>query len=334
MEGKKGRMKQMAVGIDNYCLHPHQLAPMEVLMWTEENGAEGVQFSGLNPEVAEKVDESYLKDLAGYAAGKGLYLEWGGAQHIPFDLKTWEKKDIAGINQKVAEQAAILGVRIVRSCSGGLIRWNPKNTKTETLLEEMAKSLRAQRQMLRDNNVILAIETHFEFTTHELLRLFDRCDAVPGEYLGICLDTMNLLTMLEDPDRATQRILPWVVSTHIKDGAVLLKKDGLITFPTEVGKGVINLRKICDYLNLTGKKINLTIEDHGGKFFLPVFDELFLSEFPDLSVGEFAQILRLALQTQEAMESGKIAITEREDWPQLCEARIKRDIQTLKQLLR
>lgn len=326
-------MKEMSVGIDNYCLHPLKLAPLEVLKWAEENGAEGVQFSGLNPEVAIKVEEAYLRDLSGYASDKGLYLEWGGAQHIPFDLKTWEKKDIAGINQKVAEQAALLGISIVRSCSGGLMRWNPKSPMTETLLEEMAISLRAQRQMLMDNNVILAIETHFEFTTHELLRLIDRCEAVPGEYLGICLDTMNLMTMLEDPVIATQRILPWVVCTHIKDGAVILNSQGFTTFPVETGKGVIDLQKICSFLDLMKREINLTIEDHGGEFSLPVFDPMFLSKFPDLKAEEFARILRMALQTDEMMKNGDIAITAREEWPQICETRIKRDIQTLQQLL-
>jgi hypothetical protein len=36
---------------------------------------------------------------------------------------------------------------------------------------------------------------------------------------------MNVLTMLEDPSEAAGRVLPWVVTTHIKDGAVLLAED-------------------------------------------------------------------------------------------------------------
>jgi sugar phosphate isomerase/epimerase len=330
----EGMMKEMAIGIDNYCLHPLHLTPLEVLEWAERNGAEGVQFSGLYPEHAELVDEAYLKGLSGYASDKGLYLEWGGAQHIPFDLKTWQKKDIAAINKKVAKQAALIGTSIVRSCSGGLMRWDPQSPMTETLLDEMAKSLLAQQHMLMDNNVVLAIETHFEFTTHELLRLFDRCEAVPGEYLGICLDTMNLLTMLEDPIGATQRILPWVICTHFKDGALILDDAGLTTFPVEIGKGVIDLRKISALLDQTQRNVNLTIEDHGGEFSLPVFDPLFLSKFPDLTTEEFARILRLALQTKERMINGDMAITPRKDWPQICESRIQRDIQSLQQLLR
>jgi hypothetical protein len=144
---------------------------------------------------------------------------------------------------------------------------------------------------------------------------------------------MNLLTMLEDPVAATQRILPWVVCTHVKDGGIFLDGSGLTTYPVELGKGVIDLRKICDFLDLVKREVHLTIEDHGGEFSLPVFDPLFLSRFPDLTPGEFARILRLSLRTRERMKSGEMAITSREEWPEICEARVKRDIRSLKQLL-
>jgi len=327
-------MKTLSIGIDNYCLHPLGLSPLEVLKWARENQAEGVQFSGLHPGDASKVDEAYLRELAAYAQENDLYVEWGGGQHIPFDMETWKEKDIFPINRKAAEQASMVGTRIVRSCSGGLMRWDDKSPMTETLLQKMAESLLSQRQMLRDNNVLLALETHFEFTTHELLRLFDRCQAEPGDFIGICFDTMNLLTMLEDPLEATQRILPWIVSTHIKDGAVLLNEEGLVTFPAEIGLGVIDLKKIVHLLTRIPEKVHVSIEDHGGSFHLPVFDPLFLSKFPDLTPGEFARIMRLTLKTKEKMDKGKLAITKREDWPQICESRIKRDILSLRKLLR
>ncbi len=326
-------MKNLPVGIDNYCLHPLELSPIEIVKWAKENRAEGVQFSGLNPKDAAVADEVYLRELAACAQENGLYLEWGGGQHIPFDTESWKDKDLLPINRKAAEQASIIGIRVVRSCSGGLMRWDPKSPMTETLLHEMAESLKNQRQMLRDNDVILAIETHFEFTTHELLRLFERCEAEPGDFLGICLDTMNLLTMLEEPLAATQRILPWVVSTHIKDGAVLMNEEGLVTFPAEIGTGVIDLQKVCHLLTLIPKKLHLSIEDHGGSFNLPVFDPFFLSKFPDLTTQEFTRILRMSLETKKRINSGELAITKREEWPKICESRVKRDIRTLRQLL-
>lgn len=326
-------MKTLRIGIDNYGLHPLRLSPLEILRWAKDNGAEGVHFSGLSQEDGKKIDEAYLKDLAQYAASNNLYLEWGGGQHIPFEMDTWKKKEIFTINRKAADEAAALGTRIVRSCSGGLMRWKPESPSTETLLQEMADSLSSQRQMLKDHGVILAIETHFEFTTHELLRLFERCDAEPGDYLGICLDTMNVLTMLEEPVQATERVLPWVVSSHIKDGAIILSSEGLVTFPAEIGKGVINIKKICERLASLPGEICLSVEDHGGCFTLPIFDPIFLSKFPDLTLGEFVGLVQMASHSAEAKRAGQLAITERKKWPDICESRLKRNIQALKKLL-
>jgi sugar phosphate isomerase/epimerase len=213
------------------------------------------------------------------------------------------------------------------------MRWNPDNPKTEELLEASVLALRQQRQMLRDHNVILAIETHFEFTTFELLHLLERCDTEPGEYLGVCLDTMNLITMLEDPVSATERVLPWIVSTHIKDGGITLEAEDLISFPAEIGKGVIDLERIIVLLNSLDNEPNLSIEDHGGSFLLPVSDPNFREEFPDLSDVEFRKLLDLADLTKGRMEREGLAIVEREEWPAICKKRLQRDLIALKQIV-
>jgi sugar phosphate isomerase/epimerase len=322
----------MRVGIDSYSVLPLGLKPLEVLQWALEHGAEGVQFSGLSGDEQEWVDEAYLRDMSRFAKEHGLYLEWGGGQHIPLDMQTWEKKDIFEINRRAAVQASILDTRIVRSCSGGLMRWSRESPSTELFLTEMAAVLKAQSAMLRDLGVILALETHFEFTTFELLRLFDMCGAEPGDYLGICLDTMNLLTMLEDPLAGTRRMLPWVVCTHVKDGGILLNDSGMKTFPCEIGKGVVDLQGITALLGSLPHEVHLSIEDHGGEFALPIFETRFLSEFPDLTVKEFVDLCRLTRQTRERMESGALEKTSRPDWPGVCEDRIIKDLAALNRI--
>jgi sugar phosphate isomerase/epimerase len=331
LRNEKGSFK---IGIDNYGLHPLGLSPMEILDWAKKNGAEGVQFSGLSQQERELVDEDYLREMSKHAKSLDMYIEWGGGQHIPLDLGSWEEKDIFSVNQRAAKEAAFIGTRIVRSCSGGQMRWIETSPATETLLQAMTSSLLSQKHMLKDHNVILAIETHFEFTTHELIRAFEKCEAEPGEYLGICLDTMNLLTMLEDPLSGAERILPWIVSTHIKDGGILLNADGLITFPSELGKGVVAIKKILEKLGALQQEIHLSIEDHGGEFFLPIFNPHFLAEFPDLTPSEFGLLIELTQQTEAAVQKGLLNITQREEWPDVCEERIKRDLNMLKNLIR
>ena len=325
-------MKRFKVGIDNYGLFPLKMEPMEVLRWAAANGSEGVQFSGLAPEKAGKIDLPYLGEMKQIAESENLYIEWGGGQHVPRDMVTWERKEIFETNRRAAEEAETLGTRIVRSCSGGLMRWDPSNPETEVLLSETAECLRSQRSMLRDHNAILAVETHFEFTSFELLRLFEMCDVEPGDCLGVCLDTMNLLTMLEDPLMGTGRLLPWVVSTHVKDGAILLDREGLTTFPTEIGKGVVDLAGIVSLLDRAPQEVNLSIEDHGGSFSLPIFDEGFLSRFPDLTARELSALIRSALAAEESVERGDCSITERGRWPSICEERMKGNLRSLKEI--
>ncbi|UCG27719.1 MAG: sugar phosphate isomerase/epimerase [Bacteroidales bacterium] len=320
------------VGIDNYSLFPMNLEPVKVMKWARQNGAEGVAFSGLQPGDTYP-DRGYLRALTEYAKENNLYLEWGGARHIPRDMNSWSRKDLFEHNRRCAREAETIGTRIVRSCSGGLMRWNPANPSTKTLLGETADALRDQKQMLMDHDVILAIETHFEFTTFELLRIFEMCGASPGEFLGICLDTMNLLIMLEDPVKASERILPWVVSTHIKDGGIIWNDKGLTAFPVETGTGIVDLGRIVELLRNLEYPVNLSVEDHGGEFLMPVFDPVFLSEFPDLGTSEFIRLSELAEATRQKINNGEIAPLSRDIWPDICENRVIKDIANVRELV-
>jgi len=326
-------MKPFRIGVDSYSLQPLALSPFEALDWVQAHGGEGVQFSDVQLKEGQKLDEAFLRELRRRADERGLYLEWGGAHHIPVDTRRWTPKDLLPINAAAARQAAALGARVVRACSGGLMRWSDKAPPTETMLLEMTRALRAQEAVWTDLKVVLAIELHFEFTTFELLRVFEMCGAEPGGWLGICLDTMNLLTMLEEPVAGTERILPWVVATHIKDGALTLSPQGLVSFPTAIGAGLVDFERVCRRLATLERDVRLSIEDHGGSFDIPIHDPTFLSRFPDLTVQELGQLVRMAQEGERRIAAGQLAITDRADWPRLCEDRGAADIMSLKEIV-
>jgi len=187
--------------------------------------------------------------------------------------------------------------------------------------------------MLREFGVTMALETHFEFTSFELVRLFEMSGAAPGGELGVCLDTMNLLVMLEDPESASARLLPWVVTTHVKDGGLLITEDGLVAFPVEAGTGVVDLAAVFGALSTLPRKVNLSLEDHGGDFLIPVFEAGFLARFPDLTVDEMARLLRLAAQTRAARDARRIGVLERARWPEVCERRVKRGLRAVRRIV-
>ena len=326
-------MTAFKVGIDSYCLSPLRLDPFAVLDWVAGQNGDGVQFSEVHWPTGWVNDTKVLQDLAAAAAGRGLYLEWGGGQHVPFDANTWAAKDLLSNNSQVAKQAHTLRAEIVRSCSGGFFRWHDTAPGTEELVRAMAKALRAQAPLFEELGVTLAIELHFEFTTFELLRLFEMCDAEPGGWLGVCLDTFNVLPLLEDPVAATRRILPWVVATHVKDGGFVLDDTGIICFPTRVGAGSVNLRAILELLDTLDRPVNLSVEDHGGSFTTNIHDEEFMARFPDVTRAELDGLIAAARQGRTQLAAGELAVTERKDWPGMCEESTRAGLRYLRGLV-
>jgi sugar phosphate isomerase/epimerase len=326
-------MAPFTVGIDSYCLNPLRMDPFSLLEWVGESGGEGVQFSEIHLPPGKGVEKGFLRELAEAARERGMYLEWGGGQHVPFDTVTWTPKDLLPLNRRVAEEARVLGTNVVRSCSGGFFRWNDDARATEELIRAMAKALRRQRSIFQDLGVTLAIELHFEFTTFELVRLFEMCEAEPGGWLGICLDTFNMLPLLEDPVLGTGRVLPWVVATHIKDGAVALDSDGFLTFPTAVGEGEIDFRGVLGLLATLPRPIHLSVEDHGGSFNTPFFDDAFRARFPDLGTRELSRLVQAAQKGGERLRAGELGVTDRGRWPEICEERTRRDLASLRALV-
>lgn len=320
------------IGLESYSLHPLGMQLHEILGWAHDNGAESVLFSGLAEENYRDRDISYLRDLGQMARDLGLYIEWGGGRHIPFEMDGWSRTDLMPLNLKAIKEANAIGTRIIRSCSDHMQRANPGNPHTHLLMKATVEELVKMMPMLRDNGVVLAIETHFEFTSFELLKIFDMCEAEPGDCLGICLDTMNLLTMLEVPDMAAERLMPWVVCTHIKDGGLVFGREGMTAFPSSVGTGIINLEKIVSLIKKQPHNINLSVEDHGGNYLLPIHEPWYINQFPDLTISEYNSLMLLEDNAERLMIEGLLEITPVSRWPEVCEERTRGNLKKIREI--
>jgi hypothetical protein len=123
------------------------------------------------------------------------------------------------------------------------------------------------------------------------------------------------------------------VTTHVKDGGLLLTDEGFVSFTAEAGKGVIDLGAVFEALASVHPHITLTVEDHGGDFLIPVHDAGFLARFPDLAVPELVRLLGLSVRTRGLVDAGKLAVLPRDRWPAACEARVKRDLRAVRRIV-
>jgi hypothetical protein len=107
---------------------------------------------------------------------------------------------------------------------------------------------------------------------------------------------------------------------------VLFDPEGFRTFTAEIGQGSINFDMILMMLSTLPNKVNLSIEDHGGDFLLPTNNKQFLAEFPDITREEMLMMNKLSQIGCPAKP------LPRDKWPNICESRLKRDIQSMKSI--
>jgi hypothetical protein len=117
-----------------------------------------------------------------------------------------------------------------------------------------------------------------------------------------------------------------VVSTHVKDGGVLMGPDGLTTFRVPIGSGVIDLAHILRQFDTLPSDVHLSVEDHGGSLSLPIHDPGFLAKFPDLTGAELASLIHLSEVTAGNAACRPI---DRTAWSGVCESRLTQDLVAL-----
>ena len=113
--------------------------------------------------------------------------------------------------------------------------------------------------LLKNNNILLAIENHDRFKAAVLKHIIQSTDEA---YVGICLDTANSLGAGEGITEVLQILKPYVINLHIKD--ILIKradhKMGFIVEGTAAGEGIIDIPSIINQLKETGRCKTATLE--------------------------------------------------------------------------
>ncbi len=104
---------------------------------------------------------------------------------------------------------------------------------------EVTERLRAFEPHFRESGLRLAIENHDRFHADELLGVLDDL----GDWVAICLDTVNSLGCLEPPSAVVAALGPRAINLHLKDFTIRRHSHqmGFEVVGTPAGEGMLDI---------------------------------------------------------------------------------------------
>ncbi|MHB8862215.1 MAG: sugar phosphate isomerase/epimerase family protein [Pirellulaceae bacterium] len=258
----------MKVGIDSYCYHryfgeiyPDQQDPG--VRWTFQDfvqraAALGVDGVSLESCFFESLEPDYLSEIKATLDEKGLerVLAWGHPDGLEAGRSEAAWHDMNALIPK----AQFMGADIMRIVASSLMfRHEPHAPQISAIVSMLSESVK----IAADNNVILALENHIDYTSAEIYEILER---VGSESLKVNFDTGNTLRMMEDPVAAARRLGPYTVATHTKDvdSCRHVRPEEWYFFSSvPVGTGLIDMPGVVRALQDCGYRGVLAVEsDH------------------------------------------------------------------------
>jgi sugar phosphate isomerase/epimerase len=299
------------IGFDQYTIAHRGLSPEATLDFAREHGFDGVQFLEL-ASLDPALDPARLGAFRDVAEGNGLYLEVGLPSPNPVRRSRQAGRTVDPVEHardlaRHVEAIAVLGCRHARAYAGD--RHDRFRTDAPWSAQRAAtiEVLRLLSPRLVDLGVRVALETHADQTTDELLEMIER---VGPEAAGVTLDTGNLVMRLDDPVEAVARLAPHVLCTHVKDAALAFSPRGLVWQARPIGSGVLPMPDLLAPLLRTRPDLALSIELHPRTYDLPIYDRSWLAFFPALRPESLAAVVRLAATCERRYAEGSLARPE------------------------
>jgi 3-oxoisoapionate decarboxylase len=204
------------------------LGPVELLRRAVELGVGVVQFADNLP--LDELDEQHLSAVEAVAAEHGLQLEVG-------------TRGIGDHLGRYAELAVRLGSPFVRVVLD--------RGRDEPSVAEAVDRLSRYEPAFRSRDIRLAIENHDRFSTGQLLHIVDSL----GDWVGICLDTVNSLGALEPPETVIAALGPRAINVHLKDFTIQRHRHalGFEVVGTPLGQGRLDLPRLLEALEGWGQ---------------------------------------------------------------------------------
>jgi sugar phosphate isomerase/epimerase len=250
---------------------------LDYLQYACDRGAGGAQgaFASLDP--------TYVRQVRERAEKLGMYLE----------ISTPLPRDDATEFERTVMAAKEAGARCIRSvCLSGR-RYENFSTLSDwrTFVSQSKTRLARAVPVLEKHRVRMGLENHKDWTVDEMVPLLKEYSS---EYLGVCIDWGNNLSLLDDGMEVVERLAPFVINSHIKDMAVEEYADGFYLAEVPLGQGIFPLKKMTDTILAARSDVKFSLDMlTRNPLLIPCLTEKYWATFPERNGVYLARALRM-----------------------------------------
>jgi sugar phosphate isomerase/epimerase len=269
--------------------------PAEALELARLHGFDAVMFPSAFA-LSPRLDHRELADWRDRGAQSGIELHVASVNLHPHRLgqdrqllRAGDGDALRGL-RRVIEASAVLGPPDMTTILGRiedrfdpLIPWAEQLSAASALLRRIAP-------VLRGAGMRLALKTHEEITTMEVLRLVE---AAGTGAATIAFDPVNVLVTMEDPVPAAGRVAAHVAQVIVDDAELDARDGAAHRLLCPVGNGVVDWPGVLAATRAAGHASRFWVELHRGQFAIRPYDQAWLAAHPDLEVREYAAVMRL-----------------------------------------
>ena len=196
--GAEPRSK-MGIAVTCYMTFGRPKDTLEFLEHANALGAGGIQMQLTSRE------PDYIRKLRARAEELGMYYEMIAGLPGAGGAAAFESTVAA------AKEAGALVIRV--NCLPGRRYENFTNLADwEKAVAESHEKIDIALRIVEKHQAVLAIENHKDWTAEEMAALMK---AKSSRWLGVCLDTGNNISLLDDPMAAVEALAPYAVTSHI-----------------------------------------------------------------------------------------------------------------------
>jgi len=179
----------------------------------------------------------------------------------------------------------------------------------KTMFESVQASVELAEPVLRKYQARLGLENHKGYRAAEQAAWLKR---LSSEYVGVCFDFGNNLSLCEQPAETLETLLPYVFFAHLKDMAVEDYADGFLLAEVPLGEGILNLKEMVRLLRQENPHIMFELEMiTRDPLKIPVFTPKYWATFDDvyspLPGRDLAKTLALVRKNQPRAPLPRVA---------------------------